>query len=149
MTKSINYFKPFLVLMFFVQTISWGHTKTPAALHQSIAEQIIETGKKIDRLFLSMAELPPEQRTYASFQQAYLEIEIELISILDQNSSRKKNELLISSCKTTLEKFRKFKEAHKTSGTVKDADVSLNHEFMKQFILRLLDAELVKNPNTQ
>ncbi|MDR1760946.1 MAG: hypothetical protein LBR55_00705 [Bacteroidales bacterium] len=110
---------------------------------EKIAEQIEAVSKSIDKLYLTMLETSSE-RTYSKFAEQYVNIEVELESILLKNKYRKKNSDTIEACESALELFKKYKEAHKKEKTIDDGTIIAYKESLKGRLEALLEIEKKK-----
>jgi len=104
-----------------------------------IAEQIVETSKEVDRFYLTMLE--HEDRSYAAYSDRYIDIEVELNSLLSKNAARKHNEDTKAICERTLTMWQEYKAKHKADGQISDANVKLNRTFMLDQLNALQQAE--------
>jgi hypothetical protein len=91
-----------------------------------IEQQIVNTAKMNDRLYLEMKDEPEANRTYKKYSSRYVDIESEINSILLRNEARRQGHdlVLITSNLRTL--FDQFREQHKQANTINDADIKLN-----------------------
>jgi len=96
------------------------------AYDAAIEEQIVNTAKLNDRLYLQMKEETGSNRTYNKYSGKYLDIESEINSILLKNQARKQSHDLIVIINNLKTLFTQFKEKHKQDNTVGDADIKLN-----------------------
>ena len=91
-----------------------------------IEQQIVNTAKMNDRLYLEMQEEPVADRTYNKYSSKYLDIESEINSILLKNEARKQSHDLIVITNNLKTLFVQFKDKHKQDNTINDADIKLN-----------------------
>ena len=108
-----------------------------------LANQIEATSKKIDLMYLGLIDASEDDdiRLYSANAKAYLEIEVELNSILRRNKYRQKNEESIKVSENTLELWRRYKSRHKTSGRISDVDLKLNMSTMSNQMYLLMISE--------
>ena len=95
----------------------------------SIAEQIEKTTKQVDRFYLTMLETTTAEnngRSFEKFANQYVDIEVELNSLLNKNKVRPLNENSTRICEITLELWKKYKEEHKTDNTLSNGLIKLN-----------------------
>jgi hypothetical protein len=112
-----------------------------------IAEQIVLVSKSIDKLYLTMLETTTQEnegRTYNKFAEKYIDIEIELHSLLHKNQARKNNEETIRICQSVIEMFHKYKSKHKHENTISDEIIILNLEYLRGILYPLTVAEEAK-----
>ena len=88
--------------------------------NQDLDKQIINTEKLNDQLYLELLALPQDQRTYDSCKKKYLEIELQINSIMFQNKSRKQNTDMIAILQTLKKKFLEYEEEHKKGKVLSD-----------------------------
>ena len=117
-----------------------------------VAEQIESVTKSIDRLYLTMLETTTEAdggRVYSKFADQYIAIDIELISLLNKNKAREKNEETIKICEKAISMFDKYKNEHKKENTINDADIKLNLEYLRGILYPLMISEDAKKMNNK
>ena len=110
----------------------------------SIAEQIEKTNKQVDKFYLTMLETTTVEnngRSYEEFASQYVDIEVELYSLLNQNRVRPLNENSTRICEITLELWQKYKEEHKTDNTLSDGLIKLNRQTFSDLFFAMLVAE--------
>ena len=119
----------------------------------SIAEQIEKTTKQVDRFYLTMLETTTEEyngRSFEKFATQYVDIEVELYSLLNQNKVRPLNENSTRICEITLELWQKYKEEHKTDNTLSDGLIKLNRQVFSDLFFAMQVAEkgkdIINNP---
>ncbi|WP_348823024.1 hypothetical protein [Flavobacterium aestuarii] len=108
---------------------------------EAIENQIIESQKQNEKLYVNLLELPQEKRTYASVTNEYLEIESNINSILFQYQSREKNEDFVKMAKLLKDNFMQYKKEHKDKKTLSDSEISLYIAYINGFWQPLLTAE--------
>lgn len=108
---------------------------------EAIENQIIESQKQNEKLYVNLLELPQEKRTYASVTNEYLEIESNINSILFQYQSREKNEDFVKMAKLLKDNFMQYKKEHKNKKTLSDSEISLYIAYINGFWQPLLTAE--------
>jgi len=97
----------------------------------AISEQIDNTAKTIDKFYLSMLETTNTEndgRSFKNFTDKYVEIEVELNSLLNKNKIRPLNKNSTRICEITLQFWVKYKEEHKVKNTLKDGLILLNRK---------------------
>src|ERR1051326_4163192 len=92
----------------------------------SIEEQIVNTAKMNDRLYLEMKDELEANRTYGKYSSKYLDIESEINSILLKNQARRQSHDLIVITSNLKTLFVQFKDQHRQAVTINDADIKLN-----------------------
>ncbi|WP_372771935.1 hypothetical protein [Mangrovibacterium sp.] len=97
----------------------------------AIATQIENTSREVDKFYLTMAELSKpenEGRAYANFAEKYIEIEVELNSLLNKNKVRPLNEHSTRICEITLQLWIKYRNEHKEDNTISNGLIDLNRK---------------------
>ena len=110
----------------------------------SIAEQIEKTTRQVDKFYLTMLETTTEEdngRIYEKFAMQYVDIEVELYSLLNQNKVRPLNENSTRICEITLELWQKYKEEHKTDNTLSNGLIKLNMQTFSDLFFAMQVAE--------
>lgn len=94
-----------------------------------VAQQIEVVAKKIDKFYLTMLETTNnenEQRVYSKFAVQYIDIEVELKSLLQKNQRRANNQESIVINERILNKWLEYKEIHKRENQLSNADIEAN-----------------------
>lgn len=115
-----------------------------APYDDSIMQQIEATAKDIDRFYLTMLEGKTQAnlgRDYKYFQEDYINIEVELNSILMKNRVKPLNEHSIRICEITLELWRKYKAEHQQDNTLSDGLIKLNRKTFDDLFFAMQSAE--------
>ncbi len=119
----------------------------------TISEQIDNTAKTIDKFYLSMLEttsVANDGRAFNKFADKYVEIEVELNSLLNKNKIRPLNKNSIRICEITLQLWQKYKQEHKDDNTLSDGLIKLNNKTFSDLLYAMQVAEkgkgLVTNP---
>ena len=107
----------------------------------AIEQQIIDTQKQNEKLYLALLEQPVEKRTYTSVNNEYLEIESNINSILFQYQTREKNEDFVKMAKLLKDNFNQYKKEHKDKKTLTDGEISVYIAYINGFWQPLLTAE--------
>jgi len=113
----------------------------------SIAQEILKTAKRVDMFYLDMLETTDNEngdRAYNKMVDSYVEIEVELASLLSKNKIRPLNENSIRICEITLELWVKYKEEHKEDNELSDGLIKLNRLTFNDLFYAMLVAEKAK-----
>jgi hypothetical protein len=113
----------------------------------SISQEILETAKLVDKFYLDMLETKVNEngdRSYDKLVDSYVEIEIELGSLLNKNKIRPLNENSTRICEITLELWVKYKEEHKEDNELSDGLIKLNRLTFSDLFYAMLVAEKAK-----
>lgn len=111
---------------------------------EQLKDQIESTSKDIDRFYLNMMEMTTNAeggRAYEKFREGYINIEVELISLLNKNKVKPLNTHSTRICEITLEIWRKYKTEHKEDNAIPDGLIKLNMLAMNDLMYAMLIAE--------
>lgn len=108
---------------------------------EAIENQIIETQKQNERLYINLLELPESKRTYESVSEEYLEIESDINSILFQYQAQEKSEDFVKMTKQLKDNFLQYKKEHKDKKTLNEGQIILYTSYINGFWRPLLMAE--------
>lgn len=108
---------------------------------EAIENQIIETQKQNEKLYLELLEQSEDKRTYTSVSKEYLEVESNINSILFQYQAREKKEDFIKIGKNLKDNFMQYKKEHKDKKTLNDGEIYLYIAYINGFWQPLLTAE--------
>ena len=118
-----------------------------------LSKNIENTAKLVDKFYLLMYETTSAEndgRNYDKFAGQYVEIEVEINSLLNRNKIRPLNENSTRICEITLELWQKYKEEHKTDNTLSNGLIRLNRLTFADLFFAMQVAEegkkLVDNP---
>lgn len=118
-----------------------------------IAEQIENTSKAVDKFYLSMLDTTSAEkggRAFSKFSEQYVNIEVELNSLLNKNRIRPLNENSIRICEISIQLWMKYKAEHKKDNTLSDGLIKLNQKTFSDLFYAMQVAEkgkeLVSNP---
>lgn len=105
-------------------------------------EQIKNGAKMSDRLYLQMITAAPEARFFNMYEEKYLDVQVEINSILFQDEIRPKaNDILISMQKLR-DYFVKAMEDHRNKKTLSIGELTIYHEQLQAFWRPVLIEEL-------
>lgn len=123
------------------------------AYDAKIAEQIDVTSKAVDKFYLTMlatSTAENEGRAFTKFSEQYVDIEVELNSLLNKNKIRPLNENSTRICEITIQLWQKYKQEHKDDNTLSDGLIKLNNKTFSDLFYAMQVAEkgkaLVNNP---
>jgi hypothetical protein len=97
----------------------------------SMEESVIKTAKLNDALYLQMQELKEPDRKYETFLSKYLDIELEINSLVMKTKAMEHNKDLLVIVENLQKLFVQFKNDHKSKSTISDADILLNQAQIK------------------
>lgn len=110
----------------------------------TISKNIETTAKQVDKFYLTMLEKTTEEnggRNYDKFTEEYVEIEVEINFILNQNKVRPLNKNSTRICEITLELWQKYKKEHKTDNTLSNGLIRLNRKSFSDLFYAMQVAE--------
>jgi hypothetical protein len=115
---------------------------------EAIAQQIEALAKEVDKFYLNMLETTTNDndgRAYELFANSYVDIEVELNSILNKNRARPLNESSTRICEITLELWIKYKNEHKEDNNLSDGLIKLNRQTFNDLFYAMQVAEAAKD----
>jgi hypothetical protein len=110
----------------------------------TLSEQIGNCSKSIDKFYLSMLDTTSAEkggRSYTQFSGQYVNIEVELNSLLNKNRIRSLNENSTRICEITLQLWIKYKAEHKADNTLSDGLIKLNRKTFSDLFYAMQVAE--------
>lgn len=139
--------KALLFLVLLTASISGCKVTLLPNYNEDISNQIETTLKTVDKFYLTMLETTKNQagqRSYANFINSYIDIEVELQSLLDKNKVRPLNKNSIAICENTLKQFQKYKDKHKADNKISDENIILNRLYMHDQLMLMQMGEAFK-----
>jgi hypothetical protein len=119
----------------------------------ALAADIEETARQVDRFYLMMLETtsPDDNgRAFEVFAPEYVDIEVMLNSLLNQNKIKPLNQNSTRIAEITLELWQKYKEEHRTDNTLSNGLIKLNRKTFSDLFYAMQVAEkgkeLATNP---
>jgi hypothetical protein len=113
-----------------------------------ISKQIENTAKVVDRFYLMMLETTStenEGRAYNNFSEQYVDIQVELNSLLSKNKIRPLNENSTRICEITTQLWVKYKKEHKKKNHLSDGIIQLNQQTFSDLFFTMQIAEKAKD----
>lgn len=145
-------FLSILIILFSIPAFNSCSVKLLPSYNANISEQIDNVAKTVDKFYLSMLEtttVENEERSFDKFSEKYVEIEVELNSLLQKNKIRPLNKNSTRICEITLQFWVKYKEEHKAKNTLKDGLILLNrNKFNNLFFAMRVADEGIKLANS-
>jgi hypothetical protein len=119
----------------------------------ALSADIEETSRQVNWLYLMMLETTsPEDdgRAYNLFASQYVDIEVMLNSLLNQNKIKPLNQNSTRIAEITLELWQKYKEEHRNDNTLSNGLIKLNRKTFSDLFYAMQVAEkgkeLATNP---
>ncbi|TAL47844.1 MAG: hypothetical protein EPN92_04370 [Chitinophagaceae bacterium] len=109
-----------------------------------MAGEISKTAKMVDKFYITMMEKTKNEnngRTYEKFSDQYIDIEVELNSLLYKNKVKPLNAHSTRICEITLQLWNKYKEEHKTDNELSDGLIRLNRKYLSDLFYAMQVAE--------
>lgn len=119
----VYYTVPLLIVLLFIHGCA---IKLVADYDEKVAQEIINVSKQVDQFYGELIEMVESERRYEKFKDKYIQIEVNIRALILQNKARPLNEESISIAETTLEKWLKYKNAHKENNSYKST-LAKNH----------------------
>ncbi len=146
MKRQINVYSRILFSVILLSTLALNSCKVTLlpSYDAGISEQIENTSKTVDKFYLSMLEFTSSEndgRVFDKFAREYVDIEVELNSLLTKNKIRPLNENSTRICEITLQLWIKYKEEHKTDNTLSDGLIKLNRKTFSDLFYAMRVAE--------
>ncbi|HBS86419.1 MAG: hypothetical protein A2W91_19590 [Bacteroidetes bacterium GWF2_38_335] len=136
-----------LVSVFLVTCTNSCRVKFVPDFDSELYSKIETTSKAVDRFYLLMLETTSakdNERAYSNFSKQYVEIEVELNSLLLQNKIRPLNENSTRICEIILQTWNKYKEEHKEDNSISDGLIKINQTYMQDLFFALQVSEKAK-----
>ena len=111
-------------------------------------DEILKTGKLVDRFYGDMLEAPEAQRKYATYSARYVEVETDIRSLLTRNQVRAKNTESIKINETILTLWMKYKDNHQKNDTYRTGVARLDRNRFLRLFAAAADAEAAKRLGT-
>jgi hypothetical protein len=124
-----------------ILSLSSCYVKLVPDYSEAIENQIIETQKENQKMYLELLEKPEDKRTYTGVTKEYMNIESSINSILFQYQSREKNEDFVKMARLLKDNFIQYKKEHKDKKTLSDGEITLYISYINGFWQPLLTAE--------
>ena len=119
----------------------------------ALAADIEETSREVDKFYLTMLEMTSAEdnsRAYKEFAPWYVNIEVMLNSLLNQNKIKPLNQNSTRIAEITLELWQKYKEEHRSDNTLSNGLIKLNRKTFSDLFYAMQVAEkgkeLATNP---
>jgi hypothetical protein len=146
MTKSIKTHKVIILFLSIISLIIFNSCKvTFVPSHDSLLlSQIENTSKLVDKFYLNMLENPKTERNGKKFDnyiQQYVEIEVEINSLLNKNKIKPLNNNSTRICEITLELWLKYKEEHRKDIELSEGIIKLNRKTFNDLFFAMQVAE--------
>ena len=146
-------FIPIIAIILSMAAIHACRVQFIPAYDAKISEQIDVAAKAVDKFYLGMLGTTTAEnggRAFNKFSEQYVNVEVELNSLLSKNKIRPLNENSTRICEITIQLWQKYKQEHKDDNTLSDGLIKLNNKTFNDLFYAMQVAEkgkaLVKNP---
>ena len=120
--RSIISLKKISVFLLLAFTISSCRVMLVPQYSAALEDQIANTAKATDKLYIDMLDMPLEKWAYDGLNERYNEIEVEINSIQLKNEARPKNGDFLVIIKNLKDAFAEAKKYHKQHNTLTDGE---------------------------
>jgi hypothetical protein len=132
------------ILIIFALGFSGCAVKFVADYDSTTFNEIIATGKKVDRFYGDLLEVPGDNRQYTKFSDKYVDIETDLRSLYIRNKARPLNEESTQISEIILKLWVKYKDAHKKNDRYPDGMAKLDRTRFTRLFISAANAESAK-----
>jgi len=139
--RTVIPFKKLSVVLFLAFAIASCKVMLVPEYNAQLDDQITNTAKATDLLYIDMLDVPQSKRTYDSFKERYNEIEAEINSIQLKNEGRPKNADFLVIIKNLKDAFAEAKKYHKDKTTLSDGEAMVYRGTLSGFWKPLYVAE--------
>lgn len=133
-----------LILLISILMISSCVFNQVADYDRDTTFRIIKISRRVDIFFITLLEEEPDERLYEKSSSNYIEIEIELRSLIMQNKMRPKNEESIKISEHILQNWLEYKAAHKKNDAYKNSLIDVDWSTIREQFYALAVAEAAK-----
>jgi hypothetical protein len=134
-----------LALSVLLALASSGCTTKLVADYDAVAfEEILATGKKVDKFYGILLETKPDNRKYSSFSDQYVALETDIRGMVTRNQARALNSESTEISQLILKLFVKYKDRHKTNDTYSDGTAKLDRNRLGRMFGSAASAEEAK-----
>jgi uncharacterized protein involved in high-affinity Fe2+ transport len=134
-----------LVLALFLSLVASGCAIKLVADYDSAAfEEILATGKKVDKFYGTLIETKPEGRRYAAFSEQYVALEADIRGMVTRNQARALNSESTEISGLILKLFVKYKDLHKKNDNYSDGTAKLDRNRLARMFASAASAEEAK-----
>ncbi len=106
-----------------------------------LSKEINETAKKVDNFYLTMQDVPLADRQYDHFSTGYIDIEVDLNSLVTKNRVRPLNNESTRITEISLQLWEKYKEEHKKDNSLSNGLIKLNRKTFNDLFYSMQVAE--------
>lgn len=107
-----------------------------------LEQQILNGAKMSDRLYLEIINAPADKKNFELYADKYMNVEVEINSILLKNETRLKAGDIVASTQKLKDYFVKAMEEHKNRHTLSNGELVIYNEQLKAFWKPVLVEEM-------
>ena len=141
--------RPFVLLILLLVAAGGCQVKFVADYDAATFEEILKTGKTVDRFYGDLLEVPEAQRKYATSSARYVEVETDIRSLLTRNQVRPLNTESIKINETILNLWMKYKDNHQKTDTYRTGVAQLDRGRFLRLFKAAADAETAKRLDSE
>ncbi|OUL58391.1 hypothetical protein [Pseudoalteromonas ulvae] len=131
-----------LVLSLMMQGCAY---KWVAKYDAALVAETLVVAKQVDRFYGHLIESPHSHRPYENYKTEYIDIEVNLRSLMLQHKTRSLNDESIAIAQITLDKWLKYKQAHQEKDSYKTVLANNHRARMTRLFTAMVVAEEAKN----
>jgi len=144
LTPHLTMARRFVVLTLLLVAAAGCSVKFVADYDAATFDEILKTGKLVDRFYGDMLEAPEAQRKYAAYSARYVEVETDIRSLLIRNKVRPLNTESIKINETILNLWLKYKDNHQKNDGYRTGVARLDRNRFLRLFAAAADAESAK-----
>lgn len=134
-----------LLLAFLIALASTGCAIKLVSDYDAAAfEEILATGKKVDKFYGSLLETKSDARQYSVFVDQYVSLETDIRGMVTRNQARALNSESTEISRLILKVFVKYKGLHKDKNTYTDGTAKLDRNRLSRMFASAASAEEAK-----
>lgn len=132
------------LIVIFAFALSGCPVKFVADYDSATFDQIIGIGKKVDRFYGDLLEVPEGNRQYVKYADKYVDIETDIRSLYIRNKARPLNDESTQISEIILNLWVKYKDAHKKNDGYSDGKAKLDRKRFTRLFISAANAEAAK-----
>lgn len=135
-------FQKFVSLIMLTMVLNSCSIHLVPQYNADMEEQIKNGAKMSDRLYLQMLVAAPDSKYFSLYENKYLDVQVEINSILFQDEIRPKANDIIVSVQKLRDYFAKAMEDHRNKKSLSNGELIIYHEQLQAFWKPVLIEEL-------
>ncbi|MEP6595031.1 MAG: hypothetical protein ABJA71_03750 [Ginsengibacter sp.] len=134
--------KMFSIITFLLTSLHSCQVQLVPQYNAELEQEIITAAKMSDKLYLEIMNAPTDKKDFGFYTDKYLDIEVEINSILLKNETRPKAGDIVASAQKLKDFFVKAMEDHKNKHTLSHGELLIYNEQLKAFWKPVLVEEM-------